>query len=424
MINQRSKFGSHLGLERITKVCELLGKPQESLPAIHLAGTNGKGSVAKFLATVLQQAGFRVGLYTSPHLMDYRERLQVNGEPISDEHLNELTRHLEPIVERVEQENPALGPVTEFEVGTALAFQYFVQAKVDIAIIETGLGGRLDATNVVRPLVCGITPIGHDHMDWLGPTLSHIAKEKAGIFKPGVPIVSAWQHPEAKEVLTTKAQETAAPIYFIDEANWQPLGFDLLGGTLMYPNLASAKIRLRMLGGHQLENAALALRILEVLQTQGWKLPEQAVLRGMHRAIWPGRMEIISQRPWMLLDGAHNQEGIIQLAANLKALFSKDHKRRFTFVFGLLENKDISLMDPLLPLARQIIFTQPASSRIPAKDPCELRHYALEKKTPAYACKTVPEALEEAVNHDYLVVCGSLYLVGEIRKMVVANKGF
>ncbi len=415
-LSDRQRFGSRLGLERIQQLCEALGHPEQKVPVVHIAGTNGKGSTAAFLAAILQEAGLRVGLYTSPHLVSYRERFQINGLWIDQDALDEVVAAVEQAAVTIEAAGSQWGPFTEFEVGTAAAFRYFADAGVEIAVIETGLGGRFDATNVVRPLVSVITPIGYDHMDWLGDTLPAIAAEKAGIIKPSVPVVVGVQHPTVIPVLRDAAQAMHAPIALLEQSPWQPLGWDFQGGRFSYAAWSESSFAISMLGGYQLANAGLAVLAAENLRAQGWPLTEEHVRTGLKAARWPGRLEIVSQEhPWMLLDGAHNPQGVEALAQALETL-AADFRGELTFVFGMLENKAPTMIDPLLPLAREFLITQPASSRIPPYPPERLAAYVESKGVPAAWYFGADQAMAEASTRERVVVCGSLYLLGEIRQ--------
>ncbi len=412
----RQRFGSRLGLERIERLCAALGHPQREVPVVHIAGTNGKGSTASFLAAILQEAGLRVGLYTSPHLVSYRERFQINGVWIEAARLETMVADVEQAAVTVEAAAPEHGPLTEFEVGTAVAFRFFQQADVDVAVIETGLGGRFDATNIVTPLVSVITPIGYDHMEWLGTTLPDIAAEKAGIIKPGVPVVVGFQDASVMSVLLNVANEKAAPIVFLEHSPWQPAGWGLRGGRFAYSPFSQEPFSIAMLGGYQLENAGLAVLAADQLRAQGWALTEIHVRAGLLAARWPGRLEVVLHAdPWMLLDGAHNPQGVQSLADALAQLNADNPERRFTFLFGMLENKHPSLVDPLLPLAQEFIVTQPKSSRIPPYSPEQLAEYIRSQGTAAIFFSDAEQALQEALSRERVVVCGSLYLLGEIK---------
>lgn len=420
-IKARERFGSHLGLERIELVCAALGHPEKELKCIHIAGTSGKGSVSAFLASVLQRSGLRVGLFTSPHLEEYAERFQINGELIPAETLRAVVAQAEAACRRVEQQHPELGPVTEFELATAAGFLYFHQAGVDLVVLETGLGGRLDATNVVHPLLTVITTVHLDHQDRLGNTVAAIAWEKGGIIKPGVPVISGAKLPEAQGVLRELARAKGAPYLSTWDLDWSPGGWDLEGGRLDFPGLGEVQIGL--LGYHQVENAAIALLAIRELRELGYNLPDAAIYQGMKEVLWPGRLEVVSRQPLLILDGAHNQEGLAALAQSLRHLQECCGVGAFTIVFGMLGNKSLELVEPLLPVARRFVFTAAKNGRLAPMDPERLQEYAASRGLEALAYPDADQALAAAGSSDPVCVCGSLYLVGEIKRYLHSRSG-
>ena len=415
-ITSRARFGSHLGLERVTLLCQALGHPQDSLRFVHVAGTNGKGSVCTFLASSLKAAGFKVGRFTSPHLVAYNERIVINDTPISDEDLSKLAKEADEACAVVEASNPGLGPVTEFEYCTALAFQYFREQDVDIVVLETGLGGRLDATNIVEPDLCVITPIGHDHMDRLGSTLSEIAAEKAGIIKKGIPVVVGFQEREAYDVLRETAQARSAPLLALQESGYQPLNWGRFGGEFMLREFSGEPFRITMLGGHQLDNAATAVIALFELKKLGWHISEQHIRTGLMHAEWPGRLEIVSSDPLLVLDGGHNREGLQRLMAGLERL-EENLGEGWTFVVGMLANKELELLDILLPRAGRFIFTQADSGRLPPMDTGIMAAHVRLRGAEAEEIVPARNALRRALSIGHPVcICGSLYLIGTVKR--------
>lgn len=414
VIGQRARFGSHLGLERIELLCSLLDNPQEKLKFLHVAGTNGKGSVSAFLAEVLQTSGYRVGLFTSPHLEHYSERFRINGVPIDGESLGRFVQLVEKQAQKLEESEPQLGAVTEFELATAVAFLYFLDAQVDLVVLETGLGGRLDATNVVNPLLSIITTIGHDHTDRLGTSLEEIAREKAGIIKAGVPVISGVTPGFAERVLLEVSTQRLAPWRSTNDVPWQALGWDLSGGNLIFPGWGQVKIGL--LGEHQIQNAATALLALQELANLGWQIPPEALHLAMENVRWPGRLEVLSTEPFIILDGGHNEEGMLALVDSLEHLAEELGVDTFTIVFGMLHNKELSLLDPLLPLAKRFIFTQTTSGRLAPMDPEIMAAYVKGKGAGAEVILDVGLALGEASKTSPVCVCGSLYLAGSIKR--------
>jgi dihydrofolate synthase/folylpolyglutamate synthase len=419
-------------LERIWALLALLGSPQQRYPGLHLAGTKGKGSVSAICANVLKAAGYRTGFYTSPHLHDFRERIQLNGEHISEDDLVDIVARLRTLAPQVEG-------ITTFELTTALAYEYFARQNVDIAVIEVGLGGRLDATNVITPLISVITSLSYDHMDLLGHTLAQIAGEKAGIIKPGVPVISAPQQPEALAVLERVAAERGAPFILVGR-NWhfRPLAHDLDGQTFEiwsereHLQLAAHRAKghpgqwrpptlsLPLLGAHQVENAATAYATLRTLRAF-LPLSLDAVCEGFATVRWPGRFEILRRAPYLVADGAHNADSAQRLVAALDDYFPG---RRVHLIFGASADKDIDgMLTALTPRAASVICAQAVHPR--AVEPGELLALVQEKAqalnvTPTVETITpVPRALarafELAAPDDVIVACGSLFIVAEVQ---------
>lgn len=416
IIGQRERFGSHLGLERIELICEALGNPQDDLRIIHVAGTNGKGSVSAFLSSVLVESGFRVGLFTSPHLVSYGERFRIDGKCANMHDLNRIVKETEEIIQKVEKKHPQIGNVTEFELATAVAFLYFRQQEVDLVLLETGLGGRLDSTNVVLPIMSIITTIDYDHVDRLGSTIAEIAYEKGGIIKEKVPVISGVRSTEAVDVLKKIAKERIAPWFSTQDVPWNAKGWNLSGGQLVFPPLGT--VRIGLLGTHQLENAAVALLAIKELRSLGLTIPVEAIYEGMSKISWSGRLEVVSEKPLILLDGSHNYQGIDALTKNLIHLQEYYGLGKFTFLFGMLKEKNIDLLKPLLPLAKNFIFTAADSGRLPAMEPEVLRDYVVANGGKAVACDDVSTALKQAKGDSPLCVCGSLYLVGAVKRIL------
>ncbi len=401
------KFGIHLGLERIQQLLNTLGNPHQQIPVIHVAGTNGKGSVCAFLLSIFQAAGYRVGRYTSPHLLDWRERITINGEWISNQ---DLLESLEKVAQAIAIEFPP----TQFEVITAAMWWYFAQQKarqnLDIAIIETGLGGRLDATNVCdRPLVCAITSIGLDHCQQLGSTLSAIATEKAGIIKPKCPVVIAENDPDAIAALQTKSTACDAPLILVNAATRTDTGAIWQG--FAYP--------LPLLGNHQLINSAIAIAVVQSLRTQGWQISDQALRTGMANTEWAGRLQWIefnlNGKPRkILIDGAHNVAAAQYLRQFVDQSFPNQRK---LWVIGILNTKDQSGILQALLHPNDLLYP------VPVPNPATTSPQALAKIASAIL-KTEPQAYDDLQlglkaafddlrSHDIVILCGSLYLVGE-----------
>ncbi|HHT28436.1 MAG TPA: bifunctional folylpolyglutamate synthase/dihydrofolate synthase [Firmicutes bacterium] len=431
------RFGMKLTLDRIQALMELLGQPQQAFPVVHIAGTNGKGSTARFIAAVMQNAGLNVGLFTSPHLIRYNERIQINGEPISDAALSALINQVKPLVPQVTAEH---GHPTEFEISTATAFLHFALEQVDLAIIEVGLGGMWDSTNVVQPVLSVITPVSMDHMSRLGDTLAEIAAQKAGIIKHETPVVCGPQQPVAAEVIAKAAKAANARVYWVKEAdvtehNWEdpdngqvatlyPVTWNKQGGVfhLTGPLEQWNNIAISLLGKHQLVNAAVAATCCQILAELGFPVGETDVREAFVKTTWPGRFDVVSEHPMVILDGAHNVAGAQALRQSLQELFP--HMRK-VLVMGMLAEKQITeVLSVLLPCADQLVCTAPAGGRTAPVTAVELAALAkdiaqrqglscsIEWQNDAYAAL---QTAEQAAGPDGLVcVCGSLYLIGEL----------
>lgn len=414
-------YGWMFGLERISYLMERLGNPNQQLKTIHVAGTNGKGSVCKFIASILQNAGYATGLYISPHVERFSERIVVNNEEITEEEIAVLIEEIRPIVEEMKQNGNI---PTFFEIITALAFLYFRNRKVDYAVIEVGLGGRFDATNVITPLVSVITNISLEHTNILGNDISSIAFEKAGVIKEHVPIVTAAVK-NARDVIETIAIERNAPIIFINRTMWKRLThktnyqeFFIQGAFKDYT------VKTSLLGLHQGENIAVAIAAIERLQMNGVYIADNDIIEGISAASHPGRMEIISEKPLILLDGAHNPDGMTMLAKTLKEDFSY---KRLLLILGVLKDKDINLMlSTIAPLADVIIVTKSANPR--AYDPLLLKEKIEKIDSNKEVCVTasVSEAVDFAKNNvkrkDMICVSGSLFTVGEARRYLLSGE--
>ena len=412
-IDRLEKFGMRLGLERITSCLDVLGRPQSAYPTVHVGGTNGKGSTCLLISRVLSETGRRVGLYTSPPLESFGERIRIDGRPLPDTAVPSL---LEAVLS-TRAARPDLAEMTQFEVITAIALLHFAREGVDAAVVEVGLGGRLDSTNVIVPLVAAVTNVGLEHAEHLGPTVAAIAGEKAGIAKPGVPLVTGADG-EALEALKAHAAKIGAPVYALGRdfsVRAEGPGVWSYRGRLW----ALDGLALGLLGAHQGLNLAAALAVLETLGEKGWEIPESAVRQGAAGASWPGRLEVLEKAgagARVVLDGAHNPHASRVLAEALRV--DLPH-RKLTLILGILGDKDArSILADLLPLADEVIFTRSASKR--ALDPEELALLGRELAgVPAQVSASVAEAVEEAVavaaEGELICVTGSLTTVGEAR---------
>jgi dihydrofolate synthase/folylpolyglutamate synthase len=396
-----------LGLTPVTRLLESLNNPQNAYASVLIGGTNGKGSIAATVDSVLRQAGFRVGLYTSPHLIDLRERIRVNGEMITEKMLNALIGD----VRRQVRED-----VTYFEFLTTVAFLHFCQMKVDIAVLEVGMGGRLDATNVVKPIVSIISNISLEHEEYLGDSLADIAREKAGIIRQGGVCVTAAKQQPVRDVFEKICRKQRAKLYRlradIRVRRHKDGTFDYYGINKDYKRLTCV-----LRGKHQIENAALALAATEILADRGFPVGEEAVKQGLQKTRWEGRIDIIQLYPMVIIDGGHNPAGISALCRVLKEDFSY---KRLILIFGVLGDKDYALMlKKLASLADIIIITRPKTERaVPAEK--LVRITDLHGKHVEIVEQVVPalkRALALADRDDLICATGSLYLVGEIKEV-------
>jgi dihydrofolate synthase/folylpolyglutamate synthase len=393
-----------LGLERVAEVLSKLGHPERAFPVVHVAGTNGKGSTCAMVAAGLRQAGLLTGLYTSPHLTRFQERIAVDGQPIDDGSLCEGVARIRQAAEQI--------PLTYFEFVTALALLYFQTRGVSAAVLETGLGGRLDATNVVRPIATGISALALDHTQILGPTLGDIAREKAGIFKSGVPCAVSQPPPEAWPAIAERAKEMGAPLWL------EGRDFSLSGGCYLGPRWRLDGVEVGLLGPHQMRNGALALALLELCSASLPVTPE-AAREGLRRVIWPGRLEVLSTSGiTVVLDGAHNPQGAEALASSFQGLWPG---RPLTLIFGILEDKDVaSMIRALFPLARRVLLVAPPTER--ARSPetyrSEAESHCREVRIATSVGAALEQALASALPEEVVGVCGSLYLVGEARALL------
>lgn len=402
-------------LERMQALVTSMGNPQQAYPSIHVAGTKGKGSVCILCANVLQQAGYKVGLYTSPHLDDYAERIQIDSVFISHADLAQLVDEIKSFV-------AAIPELTTFEITTALAFWYFARQKVDVAVIEVGLGGRLDATNVIIPKVSVITSISYDHTLLLGDTLTEIAGEKSGIIKPGIPVVMAPQVDEARLKIESIAVERSSPLLQVGkDISWKDISHSLSGQTFQVWSPSSVentkvKLTIPFLGSHQVVNAATAYAALDICAQNGLPVSRQAIKHGFAQAFWPGRFEIVQRTPPVILDCAHNRDSAQKLRHTLEKYYPG---KPVILVFGASEDKDIQgMLIELMPLVKELIAVKSFHPR--AIDPDKLVEMAQNFGHEVDCIENIPQAIQKAlqlVGKDGLVlVTGSIFVVAEARK--------
>lgn len=430
-------------LTRIERLLAALDNPHRKFQSVHVAGTKGKGSTAAMIESILRSAHYRTGLYTSPHLHTFRERIRVDGEMISEEEVAAGIERIRPVADSLPQ-------VTTFEIMTALAFDYFAARGVEFAILEVGLGGRLDATNVVLPRVAVITSISYDHTAILGKTLAEIGREKAGIIKTGIPAVTSPQDPEALAVIRETARERNAPLvevdsdlrFAIDDIRYQivPLSESIDGHTFrlertpqhhqsptthqsLFTNHQSPVFNLPLTGRHQLANAATALAAVTLLRQQGTTIPDDAIRAGLANVHWPGRFEILEREPLLVVDGAHNADSARQL---IQTLHKFCPSAALHLIFGASNDKDITgMFAQLLPYAECIILTRSHNPR--ASDPVKLAALAEAYNVETSIAPDLPAALEEARRRagpgDVICVTGSLFVVAEARQVWLERHG-
>jgi dihydrofolate synthase/folylpolyglutamate synthase len=392
-------FGSKPGLENTRRLAALAGNPQERLRFIHVAGTNGKGSTCAMLESVYRASGLRVGLFTSPHLVAFGERIQVNRRQISGPEIARLVGEMRALLEQF----PADAHPTFFEVVTVMALRYFAEQDCDLVIWETGLGGRLDATNIVAPLASVITNIQFDHQQWLGDTLERIATEKAGIIKPGVPVITAVDNPEAFRILFETARQQAAPFRLITWAQTE--------------NHPMRGLQLPLLGEHQRLNAAVAAHTVMALADE-IPVSHETIRAGLSKVEWPGRLQVVERAPGrnLLLDGAHNLGGAATLRTALRTYFGT---RAPTLILGILRDKDWQLMcETLAPLAARILLVPVSNRRSASPDELEPVCRAANPAAEIESCDSLAAAMDRAQNDPFVVVTGSLYLVGEAMELL------
>lgn len=403
-------------LTNTIKLCHALGNPQNNFKSIHIAGTNGKGSVSHFLSSIFQEAGYKTGLYTSPHLIDFRERIKINGHWIEEEAVVEFVEKIKPIIEEIE---PSF-----FEITVAMAFYYFEQKKVDIAIVETGLGGRLDSTNIITPELSVITNIGYDHMDMLGNTLELIAGEKAGIIKPGIPVVIGEVHPETKPVFEKKAKEVESALFFAQN-EWK-LNYakhtDVLELDFLDKNQNSINLQSPLAANYQVSNIRTVLTATSILSNK-YSLSIEAIQKGIKNVVsntgFTGRWQVVHHAPKVVLDCAHNTEGIDAVLEQLK--FEKYKQLRI--VYGCVKDKNAESILKRMPENARYYFTKPEIMRAAeterlAKIAEDLMLNFKVEEVPTSAYKL---ALNEASPDDLILITGSVFLVADILKVLINN---
>ena len=432
-----TRFGFNFGLGRVTELLRRLGNPHLPLRVIHIGGTNGKGSTLAMVAAILKAAGYRAGTFISPHLHSYTERYCINGVEISFERVAQLITSLRTHLDAMVSEG--FEHPTEFEFSTALAFQYFLEEKVDFLVLEVGLGGAIDSTNVVNPLVSVITNVSMDHMDYLGSTVKDIATVKAGIIKNGVPVVTAAGDGEVLEVIYKTCRQKGSPLIRVEngylgkqssslyrqyrQVFWEAGGenFSVAGQRFSVKGLREdyTDLFLPLLGRHQLVNAAVAVATVDVLAEQGYAISKNAVCRGLAGTSWPARLEILGRRPLAIIDGAHNYDGAKSLRRALDDYFTE---KEVILVLGMLGDKQCAgVVAELAPRARAVVVTRPNSPR--SGDWQRLAEEALRYVPEVYAIECVKDAVlrgvELAAVDEVVCITGSLYMVAEAREFLL-----
>lgn len=418
-LDEMSKYGSVLGLDTIRGLLNELGNPQDSLKFIHIAGTNGKGSVLAYTSTVLSEAGYRTGRYVSPTVVSYLERIQVDGRWIPEDRFSELTGKVKEAIARMEAAKEPLPTV--FEAETAIAFLYFKEVNCDFVVLECGLGGELDATNIVKNTVCAVfASISRDHIGILGNTTEEIAANKAGIIKNGCSVVSAFQRETVRKVLREKADALGCPFEQADPEERVLWEEDWHGSCFSYKEFD--RIRIRLAGKNQADNAVTALEVVRSLRKAGYAISEEAVRRGMESAVWPGRFTCIGERPVIILDGAHNEDAAVRLRESAEAYFPG---RRLIYIMGVFKDKEYKKIAAIMgPLASSVYTVSlPDGNRtLPAQQLAEaVRPFCGNASAERSITEAAEKALKEAGEEDVILVFGSLSYLHQARQALEAG---
>ena len=419
-ITEVGNFGSNYGLERTYRLLELLDNPQNKIKVIHVAGTNGKGSTTSMISKILSGAGYKVGMYTSPYLEEFEERIQINGINIPKDRLALEMTKVRVAVEKVIEEG--YNHPTEFEIITVLMYLYFANEQVDFAVVEVGLGGRLDSTNVITPILSVITSISFDHTNLLGNTLSEIAAEKAGIIKFGVPVVLYPQEKEVEKLIEEKCCILNSELYKVSKDDVKLLEI-IKGNKPMQKVLVSLNeeytIDLPLLGEHQIYNLALALKVVEIINGKKFTIISKEIIKESLKDVrWNGRLEVLKSNPLVVIDGAHNIQGINQLSTNVKKYFNYEN---MYLILGILADKDVEhMVNTIAPMAKKVYTVTPNSIR--AEDARALKEEVLKVNKNCEAFDDYEEAYKAAMNDasadDIVLASGSLYMIGAMRTLI------
>lgn len=412
-IHSRMKFGMQPGMERIEALCSALGDPQDKLKFVHVAGTNGKGSTCNMIASVLTAAGYKTGLFTSPYIVDFRERMQIDFNMIPETELADIISVIKPVVDELSAKG--IEP-TEFEVITAAAFVYFLNNKCDIVVLEVGLGGLLDSTNVIKKSeVSVITSISMDHTDILGDTLLKIAEQKCGIFKENGRVVG-YPQPDfsVERYIKDKAKEMHCEYMHADLGRIRLVREEIDGSTIIY---AGCTFKIPLTGKHQIYNFSTAISAVNTLKQNGWNISLQSMVNGIESLKIPARTEIVGREPLVIIDGGHNPEGVDALCLTLKTFCSG---KKITAVFGMMKDKDYSYcIEHLAPLCTRVYTTTPSNPRaMPAKELAKaVKPYCSKVKAIDDYGKAYEKALKKSDKNDAVIVCGSLYLASDVKNL-------
>lgn len=412
-IHSRMKFGSQPGMERIEALCEAFDNPQDKLKFVHVAGTNGKGSTCTMIANMLQASGYKVGLFTSPFVVDFRERIQINSQMVPHQAFADIVEKIVPVIEELSKRN--IEP-TEFEIITAAAFLYFSQENCDIVVLEVGLGGTLDSTNIIKNSeVSVITSISMDHTDILGDTILEIAAHKCGIFKEGGHVVG-YPQPDftVERFIKEKAKEAGCDYTHSDLARIRLVREEYDGSTIIY---AGCTFKIPLSGKHQIYNFSTAISAINVLKNKGWNVSAKNMIDGISALKIPARVEIVSEDPLVIIDGGHNAEGVDALCYTLKKHYSD---KKIIAVFGMMKDKNYKYCaEKLAPLCERIYTTTVSNPRsLTAKElAAELKAYGVKAKPVDDCSKAYEKALKKADKNSVVLVCGSLYLASDIKNL-------
>ena len=411
-IHSVSWKGSRPGLERITELCEKIGNPQNDLRFIHVTGTNGKGSFCAMLESVLREAGYRAGVFTSPYVENFRERIQISGKYISEEELADITSFVRKAADKMD-DSP-----TEFELITAIAFEYFKRNECSVVILETGMGGRLDSTNVIKsPLLAVICGVSLDHTEYLGNTISEIAREKAGIIKPGCMVLYGGEAGEASDVILQRANELVCPCYAVDNSLLSNVKLSVDGTTFDYGRYEGLKLKL--LGDYQLYNAARVITAAEILRAGGVKITDEAVRAGLEKAKWKGRFELFSREPDVFFDGCHNPEGTAHAAKSISGYYPD---KKIALITGVMRDKDYRQMaQNLCPVCERVFTVRPDNPRAVLAEEYAKVFADMGVYATAYASfeAAVKEAYAYAKKENIPLFClGSLYSYSSFKKAI------